>query len=79
MKGVQKLVVESSQPGDDAIERVVVFLKPDSEPGRVGRAEEKAREYASGLVTWHAGPPRWVWALGGLALLAAAVGLWLLL
>lgn len=79
LKGVHKNVVEVVQPGDESIERVLIFLKPDSDAVRVGRAEEKAQEYAAGLVTWRVGPPWRVWG-AALALAAAltAVLWWLL-
>lgn len=78
MKGVRKNVVEVLAPEDGDIERVLVFLKPDSEAVRLGRAEEKAEAYAAGLVTWRAGPPARVWAVlaAAAALAVAAALLW---
>lgn len=55
MKGISKNVVEIVEPQDESIERVLVFFKPDSPAVRVGRQQDEAEKYVSGLVSWRAG------------------------
>ena len=52
MKGVNKRVVEIAEPDSEYIERVLVFLRPQSGSVRVARQRAEAERYASGLVAW---------------------------
>lgn len=81
MKGVNKQVIEISQPESEYIEKVLVFLR--QRDGRVNpaRARTEAEEVVSSLVRWRRFLPwiprrRLIW-LGGAA--AAAVAAVLLL
>ncbi len=78
MKGVNKRVVEIAEPDSEYIERVLVFLRPQSGAVRVARQRAEAEEYASGLVAWKRSIGAFsrtaVLALAGAAALGAALG-----
>ncbi len=81
MKGVNKCVVEIVEPQDESIERVLVFLKPESEAVRLGRSRDAAEKYAAGLVSWRSSllSPRLRLCLLLTAAALAAGAAWLLL
>lgn len=78
MKGVNRRVVEIAEPDSEYIERVLVFLRPQSGAVRVARQRAEAERYASGLVAWkRALTPlsrTGALVLAGAALLGAALG-----
>ena len=78
MKGVSRKVVEIAEPDSEYIERVLVFLRPQSGAVRVSRQRAEAEKYASGLVAWKrsiGGFSRTAaLALAGAAALGAALG-----
>lgn len=52
VKGVNRRVVEIAEPDSEYIERVLVFLRPQSGAVRVARQRAEAERYASGIVAW---------------------------
>lgn len=52
MKGVNKRVIEIVQTDNDAIERVLVFLKPNSGNVKISHQKLEAEKYVSGLVSF---------------------------
>lgn len=83
VKGVNKCVVEIVEPQDESIERVLVFFKPDSRAVQLGRQQDAAEQYVSGLVSWRRKwslSGQWLRVLPWAAGAAACAGLiWLLL
>ena len=63
MKGVNRRVVEIAEPDSEYIERVLVFLRPQSGAVRVARQRAEAERYASGIVAWKRSlaPRFWCW------------------
>lgn len=51
-KSVSKRVVELVEPQHEYIERVLVVLKADCPPVRVGTRRGEAEKYVAGLVCW---------------------------
>lgn len=81
MKGVSRCVVEIVEPQDESIERVLIFLKPDSKAVRLGRGRDAAEKYAAGLISWRSSlfsARARAWLIGAAAVLAAG-GMWWLL
>ncbi|MEG0769766.1 MAG: hypothetical protein RSG59_07550 [Ruthenibacterium sp.] len=84
LKGVSKRVIEIVEPQHAYIERVLVVLKADSPPVRVGTRRSEAEKYVASLVCWRRSAwPRgvrgWCVALGCAACLAGAAALIFLL
>lgn len=52
MKGVSKRVIEITEPQNECIERVLVFLRADCASMRVAQKQAEAEKYVSGLVCY---------------------------
>ncbi|WP_367925622.1 hypothetical protein [uncultured Ruthenibacterium sp.] len=74
MKGVRRDVVEVQEPGDENIEKILVFFKPGCPAIKLGTQEETARTYAQKLITWHRVPSKtWIWAIGAVLVVAGVL------
>ncbi|MEA5051382.1 MAG: hypothetical protein VB021_07925 [Oscillospiraceae bacterium] len=76
MRGVNKKIIEITDPEDQDIEKVIVFLRPGSSAS-LKKSRETARSMVAGLCCAKRGAGRWLWAAA--AALALCAGIFLLL
>ena len=67
MQGVNKKIIEITEPESELIERVIVFLKPGYDV-RLQRNQEQARAYVSGLCCKRRRSLKWLLIAGAIVI-----------